>query len=70
MPSILLGRRVFVERLQDGVEAGGLAADVETLLSDPGERESAARASEELHALLSVGEGPARFADLVASGSA
>lgn len=64
LPSIVLGRRVFPERLQDEVEPRGLARDIERLIDDPHARQAAARASQELFAMLHRPDGGLLFAEL------
>jgi lipid-A-disaccharide synthase len=65
MPSIVLGRRVFTERIQDEVEPLGIARDVGELLEDESEPDRMAGISSDLRSCLSVPEGPVLFARLV-----
>jgi lipid-A-disaccharide synthase len=62
LPSIVLGREVFPELLQDEVKGGPIAGMVERLLRDDRERAEILASSQELHALLFRSDAGERFA--------
>jgi len=62
LPSLVLGRQVFPEMLQDEVDGGPIAGEVERLLYDDHERDNVLAAGQELHSLLFREDAGERFA--------
>ena len=68
LPSIVLGRRVFEERLQDEVRPDAIARDLERLIADAGAGEATRRAGLELRRILSHEDPGRALARLMAGG--
>jgi lipid-A-disaccharide synthase len=65
MPSILLGRRIFTERLQDEMQPSTLADDVDDIIEGRTGGQEVHAAALELREMLHERDGAGRFADLV-----